>query len=309
MSNLFSTIYLAKLKQLIENFEISGNAISLLEFFSNELEKDALKKVNNKSKVFKSKKIDYILEINKSNELMNIYKYLKIIIQKFNSFKDELNLVIHVNSDLEENMIDNLISLFTWDILINSRIDKNLLDNEISQLEIITKKEIHADKNNVYMEYRKRYGQQHRLKLLKKLKELSLKDDEYYFDGVLINLNKNNEDLINLSEFSNFPKMKTNYVNFGKSLQEIYDDGKINLIDVKTIINIFPALRGQNIWINDFSAENIKSWNDLPDYNFNKLITITSGFKSYDVLTQQKKEIFKDIQLYVIFQNEINHLN
>ena len=50
--------------------------------------------------------------------------------RKFNSFKDELNLVIHINSDLKENIIDNLISLFTWDILINSKIDKILLDND-----------------------------------------------------------------------------------------------------------------------------------------------------------------------------------
>lgn len=308
MSTLFSAKYLNKLRILIDEFEISKNLNALLKFFLIEIEKDTSKKVNNRMKVFKSKKISFISEINKSNELMNIYKYLKIIIQKFNSFKDELNLVIHINSDLKENMIDNLISLFTWDIIINSKIDQNLLDNDINLLEKIIQKEIHAN-NNIDFEYRKRYGQQHRIRLLKKLKECTLIDKDDYFAGLLININKSNEDLINLSEFSTFPQMRSNYINLGKSLQDIHNEKIINLMNINTIINVFPAMRGQSIWINDFSSENIKSWNELPDYNFNKLITITAGLKTYDVLSQQKNDFYKNVEFYVIFENEINHLN
>lgn len=308
MSTIFSAKYLEKLRILIEEFEISENLTAILNFFFIEIEKDISKKVSNKMKVFKSKKIGFISEINRSNELKNIYKYLKIIIRNFIQLEDELNLVIHINSDLKENMIDNLISLFTWDIIINSKIDQNLLDNDINQLEKIIQKEIHANKNNIDFEYRKRYGQQHRIRLLKKLKECTSKDRDDYYNGILININKSNEDLINLSEFSNFPQMSSNYINLGKSLQDIHNEKIINLININTIINIFPAMRGQSIWINDFSSENIKSWNELPDYNFNKLITITTGLKTYDALSQQKNDFYKNVELFVIFENEINHL-
>ena len=308
MSTLFSAKYLDKLRILIDEFEISENLNALLKFFLIEIEKDTSKKVNNRMKVFKSKKIGFISEINKSNELKNIYKYLKVIIRNFLQFEDELNLVIHINSDLKENMIDNLISLFTWDIIINSKIDPNLLDNDINLLEKIIQKEIHAN-NNIDFEYRKRYGQQHRIRLLKKLKECTSKDKDDYFAGLLININKSNEDLINLSEFSTFPQMRSNYINLGKSLQEIHNAEIINLININTIINIFPAMKGQSIWINEFSSENIKSWNELPDYNFNKLITITAGLKTYDDLSQQKNDFYKNVELFVIFENEINHLS
>ena len=88
-------------------------------------------------------------------------------------------------------------------------------------------------------------------------------------------------------------------------LQSIYEKNNSVLQKINTIINIFPAERGKNIWYHEFITENINAWNQLPGYNFSKVITITTGKKnSEDLLLMRKLNKFQSEEFYTIFPFE-----
>jgi hypothetical protein len=95
-------------------------------------------------------------------------------------------------------------------------------------------------------------------------------------------------------------------VNFGDSLQDIYEKNNSILQNISTIISLFPAERGRNIWHSDYISENINAWNQLSEFNFNKVITITSGEKTPEgLLEMQKQKKFQSEEIYTIFSFEL----
>jgi hypothetical protein len=102
------------------------------------------------------------------------------------------------------------------------------------------------------------------------------------------------------------PKALNSYINFGESLQSLYDKNNAILSRVDTIINLFPAITGSNIWYHDFITESIKQWNRLGEFNFKKVITITVGEKTPEsLLDMQKQNKFQAAEIYTIFPFEI----
>jgi hypothetical protein len=119
-------------------------------------------------------------------------------------------------------------------------------------------------------------------------------------------MNISNKNSASISEFSNFPKSSNCVLNFGNKMQDVYQINFDSLQNIRTIINLFPAISGNSIWYGDFIEENIELWNALPNFNFNKIITITSGEKSIEnLLKMEKYNKFQSKENYTIFKFEL----
>jgi len=301
MNRIITENYIDKLNDITRKFEPSYKILNLLDFFIDEVNKDQKRSGNRNQKIFSSRDLKNLIQIKKSKELNRLFAYLNIIIQTFSGE----NLHIHINSDLSDETQNNLMILFSWQTLLDSFYEENTLENEISRLENETNRDliIPSDNNghSTNQIYRKRYGLKHRLKFIKEIKKnMNSKG------GTLLNLNSSADCIVNLSEFSDFPPSNYGLVNFGSNIQSIYDENKLILQNISTIISLFPSERGRNIWFADFLPESINSWNQFPEYNFNKLITITSGEKnSKSLLEMQKQKKFQSEEIYTVFSFEL----
>lgn len=301
MSRLITNEYTDKLEKLINEFEQSTKLTSLINFFVDEIKKDQNRKGN--KKIFSIKDFKKLNEIIDSYNLKRIFAYINIIIK---SYKGKY-LRIHLNVDLSENLIDNLITLTAWDAISEGLYDDSIIDEQIKTLKLKTALPLEATNNNGHslnQLYRERYGLQHKLKLIDKIKSLKNTIPQ---SGMLLNLNKTAGNSVCLSEFSLFPESLNTLINFGNSLQYIYNNNTSILQNIGTIINLLPAERGKNIWHSDFVSENINRWNELPEFNFSKVITITSGEKTTESLLEMyKQKKFQAEEIYTVFPFEIH---
>jgi hypothetical protein len=301
MSRIITDKYTDKLNELIEEFNQSTNLTSLVNFFKDEIEKDQIRKWNRNRKIFSPKNLEKINELIYSYELKRIFAYLSNIVE---GFKGQY-LHIHLNVDLSENLIDNLITLAAWDALSQGSYDEGILNDQINSLNLKNARPLQALNNNGHslnQIYRESYGLQHKLKLFEKIKSLKNNNPKR---GILLNLNTIGDEHVYLSDFSKFPASLNTYINFGESIQYIYDLYDSILENTNTIINMFPAERGKNVWSQDFIKENIDAWNQLPGFNFNKVITITSGEKTPEALLEMRRQKkFQAEEIYFIFSFE-----
>lgn len=303
MSRIITINYINKLNLLIKDYELSQSFYSLLDFFVKEIQTDQERKTNRNQKIFTKSELLKIVEIKESIDLKRLFGYINLILK---TFKGQY-LHIHINSELSESIVNNLTTLFAWEALVECSYDEVNLDFQLSKLKTETKRDLimPSDSNGheTNQIFRKRYGLKHRLKFIEKIKSLSKSNTN---NGLLINLNSSARDCVNFSEFSVFPDSFNTYVNFGESLQDIYQNNNSILQNIRTIINLFPAERGRNIWHNDFVSENINDWNQLSEFNFGKVITITSGEKTPEALSEmQKQKKFQSEEIYTIFSFEL----
>ncbi len=303
MSKIITDDYLNKLNELIAESQISSNFYSFLIFFRNEIERDQKRIGSRNRKVFSRNHLEKLIEIQESNDLKRIYAYLKIIIEKFTGHY----LHIHINAELSESTINNIVSLFAWEALVNCSYDNDLVLKEINDLTTATSSSLVLPANNsqriINQKYKERYGLSHRLKFTKTINNLP---ESNLNKGLLLNLNSSAVDCVNLSDYSIFPNALKTYVNFGKDLQFIFDERNDILQNISTIINLFPAERGRNIWYQNFITETINAWNQFPEYEFTKVITITSGEKPPEKLLEtQRRNRFQTDEMYTIFPFEL----
>lgn len=302
MSRIITNNYFTKLNQILNTFEINPNLRNLIDFFLEDITKDQNRLRNRNQKIFTSNDLIKLNEIISDEKLKTIYSYINILIKNFN----RQYLHIHINDDLSENMTDNLVSIISWGALSESIYDDNILSNEISFLKTEIKRDLIIPyDNNGHLTnqiFTKRLGLIHKLKLFEKIIKFSQNTGN---NGLLINLNTTANVCVNLSDFSIFPESINSFINFGNNLQSIYDRNNSVLQKISTIINVFPAERGKNIWYHDFIMENINAWNQLPGYNFSKIITVTSGKKNSEELLQMRKlNKFQSEEFYPIFSFE-----
>lgn len=303
MSRIITDNYIEKLNSIIEEFEMSDNFCSLLDFFTEEVQKDQNRKGNRNQKVFSVNDLHRIETINESEELKRIFAYTNMTIKAFTG----QCLHIHINIDVSKETVENLTSLFTWEALVECLYDRETLDNEITFLKEETRRDLIMPSNNnghaINQIFRNRQGQKHSLKLLKKVKQLP---ESTANNGLLLNLNTSAENSVSLSDFSVFPESVNTCVNYGDSLQDIYDRNDSILQNISTIISLFPGERGRNVWYHKFISENINAWNQFPEFNFSKVITITSGEKTPEALLEmQKQNKFQAEEIYTIFSFEL----
>jgi hypothetical protein len=302
MSRIITNNFIIKLNEIINAFEISPNLHTLIDFFLEDIKKDQNRTGNRNQKIFTTNDLSKLNEIKNAEKVNKIYSYINILIK---TFKRQY-LHIHINEDLSENISNNLISLITWGALAESLYNLNTLDNEISFLKKETNRDlVMPNDNNGHIKnqiFTKRLGLIHKLKFIEKIKNLS---QNTINNGILINLNTTANVCVNISDFTIFPESVNTYVNFGNNLQSIYDRNNSLLQKINTIINLFPAERGKNIWYHDFIMENINAWNQLPGYNFSKVITVTSGEKTpEDLLVMRKLKKFQSEEFYTLFSFE-----
>jgi hypothetical protein len=302
MSRIITNNYFTKLNQILNAFEITPNLRNLIEFFLEDITKDQNRLRNRNQKIFTSNDLIKLNEIKSDEKLKTIYSYINILIKNFN----RQYLHIHINEDLSENMTDNLVSIISWGALSESIYDDNILSNEIGFLKTEIKRDLIIPyDNNGHLTnqiFTKRLGLIHKLNFFEKIINLSQNTGN---NGLLINLNTTANVCVNLSDFSIFPESINTFINFGNNLQSIYDRNNSVLQKISTIINVFPAERGKNIWYHDFIMENINAWNQLPEYNFSKIITVTSGKKNSEELLQMRKlNKFQSEEFYPIFSFE-----
>lgn len=270
---------------------------SIIDFFLKEIEHDQEKRVKRKQ-VFSRKALENVRNF---CALENLYPYLHIVVNAFQ--KHYLHL--HINQDLTPDIKNNIITVFAWDLLMNASYDTSSLKHEIMELEQEIKPPINlgeggGDENSLY---KKRYGKKHRLKLLKKT---DLINSESINKGTLLNLNNGMRSSVDFSEFSTFPPSLNTYINFGETLQDVYTKNNLVLEKIHTVINLFPAERGRSIWYYDFLMENIEKWNQLPNYAFDKVITITCGRKTADdLIRMQRENKFQSQETYIVFPFEL----
>jgi len=302
MNRIITSNYIKKANEIINEYKISPNLFTLIDFFIEDITRDQNRKGNRNQKIFSTNDLLIINELKNDEKIHKIYSYIIILTR---TFKRKF-LHIHINEDLSENITNNLISLITWGALVDSSFDKNVLDDEIN----ILKKEIKRDlfipnDNNGHFTnqiFTKRHGLIHKLKLIEVIKNFS---EDSLNNGLLLNLNTTANVCVNISDFSIFPESTNTFLNYGNNLQSIYEINNTLLTKINTILNIFPAERGKNIWYHDFISENINAWNQLPEYNFSKVITITSGKKnSEDLLLMRKLNKFQSEEFYPIFSFE-----
>ncbi|WP_430399096.1 hypothetical protein [Flavobacterium sp.] len=303
MSRIITDNYINKLNDLIEKLESSQIFCSLLDFFIDEVKKDQNRKGNRNQKVFSVKDLEKLNEIKKCDELNRIFDYINIIIKAFSG----QYLHIHINANLSDYFLDNLTSLFAWKTLVGCSYDEDFLDNEINFLKKVTKSDLLMPSDNnghaTNQIFRKRHGLKHKLKFIEKIKSINSNNQK---NGLLLNFNSSAGKCVNLSDFSIFPKSLNTYVNFGNSLQNIYDIDDFILQNIGTIISLFPAERGKKVWYSDFISENINAWNQLPGINFTKVITITSGEKTPEALLEMyKQNKFQSEEIYTVFSFEL----
>jgi hypothetical protein len=303
MSRIVNENYISKLNSTLEQFDFSDNLKSLIDFFDEQLKIDQFRKVSKNQKVFSMKDLDLLQQIEESSETRRIFAYLNKLINSF----DGNYLQIHINIDLEEGVIDQLIFLLTWDALINSSLDGSRIKMDIESLDSEINRDLvmpsDNNKHRLNQLLREVKGKKFRKKLLQKLLNLACNQID---NGCLINLNRGASTLLNISEYSELPKALNSYINFGESLQSLYDKNNAILSRVDTIINLFPAITGSNIWYHDFITESIKQWNRLGEFNFKKVITITVGEKTPEsLLDMQKQNKFQAAEIFTIFPFEI----
>lgn len=312
MSRIITNNYHNRLKKLIEESEISPNFDSFLDFFCKEIESDQKRKGSSRRKVFSNNHLEKLKEIQESEYLKRIYTYLKIIIEKFTGHY----LHIHINEDLSESTLNNIVSLFAWEALVNCSYNEELLLAEMKNIQNSLSSEIILPagteripgirNNNTQLTnqiYKERNGLRHRLKFIKKINNLH---ESNLNRGLLINLNSSDDSCVNLSDYSVFSNPLNTYVNFGEDLDFIFNEGNDILQKISTIINLFPVTRGRNIWYQNFIAEIINNWNQLPEYEFAKVITITSGEKIPEKLLEtQRQNRFQVDEMYTIFSFEL----
>ena len=299
MSKIITDNYINKLNELTEELEQSTNLTSLVNFFEEEVKKDQNRKGSRNQKVFSANNLVKLREIKHSVELRRIFVYTNIILKAFTG----QYLHIHINADLSENLVDNLITLFAWEASVNCTYDKDFLDHEINFLKIESKRDlIMPNDNNGHATnqiFRKRYGIKHKLKFIEQIKSLPDKTEN---NGLLLNLNTSANSCVNLSEYSICPESLNTFVNFGVSRKEIFKVmGREKVESLSMIINLFPSITGKNIWYKDFMSDEINRYN-----NFKKIITITYGEKTPEALLEmQKQKKFQAEEIYTIFSFEL----
>ena len=254
MNRIITNNYINKINEIIHEYKISPNLFTLIDFFIEDISRDQNRKGNRNQKIFTTNDLLIINEIKNDKKIHKIYSYINILIK---TFKRKF-LHIHINEDLSENIENNLISLITWGALVDSSYDKDILDEEISFLKKETKRDliIPNDNNGHFTNqiFTKRHGLIHKLKFMEVIKKIS---QNTLNNGVLLNLNITANLCVNISDFSIFPEPSNTYINFGNNLQSIYEKNISVLQKINTIINIFPAERGKNIWYHEFIKEKI----------------------------------------------------
>jgi hypothetical protein len=310
MSRIITDNYKEKLNSLINKFKFSPNLSELINFFKKEYDKEQQNRNNQNRKIFslnaveKLNALEKLIDLKESDESKKIFAYISKIIKTFS----RQYCHIHINLDLHSKIIENLITLFTWEVFVSSYYNNNSLKTEQEQLSF--KADVRLGLNLTGIAgpeenrlRRERKGWRHRKRFIDQIMKF---DSSCAKNGVLLNLNLSASDYVNLSEFSKFPDPMNNYVNFGQSLQDIYDKNNTILQNITTILNLFPAERGPNIWYSNFIAENINAWNQFPEYNFGKVITITAGEKTPETLLEiQKQNRFQSEEFYTIFSFEL----
>jgi hypothetical protein len=299
MSRIITQNYFNKLNDLIKGFEQSSNLSSLVDFFIDEVRKDQNRKASRNQNVFSSNDFVKLIEIKSSEELRRIYAYTNIISK---SFTDKY-LHIHINADLSENLVENLITLFAWEGIVGSSQCKDLLLNETNYLNKKISANLILPSNNnqhkINQIYRERFGIKHRLKFIEQINKLP---ENSANNGLLLNINTSNSKCVNLSEFSEFPETLNSYINFGDTLRNTFKKlGEDKVLRLSTIVNLFPSITGQSIWYKDFIRDEINRYN-----NFKKVITISFGEKTTEaILEMHKQNKFQADEIYTIFSFEL----
>ena len=296
MSRIITNNYIEKLNNLINEFDYPPNLSSWVDFFLEEVKKDQNRKGN--KNIFPTKDLQKVNELIDSDDLKRIFAYISNIGKEFKG----QYLHIHLNVDLSEKLIDNFITLTGWDALSKGLYDNGILDAQINSLKIKIARPIEPLNNNGHLinqVYRERYGLQHKLKFIQKIKSLP---DKTANNGLLLNLNTSANSHVNLSEFSLCPESLNTFVNFGNSRKDVFKEmGREKVERISIIINLFPSITGKNIWYKDFMCDEIKRYN-----NFKKIITITSGEKTPEALLEmQKQNKFQAEEIYTIFSFEL----
>jgi hypothetical protein len=304
MSKIVSDNYINKLNSTLERFDFSDNLKSLINFFNEQIKIDQSRKGSKNQKVFSSKDFNFLQQFQQSSKIKRIIAYFNNIINSF----DGNYLQIHLNIDLDDSVLNQIIFLFTWDAILNSSLDEDKIKIDIKNLDSEIQRDLilpsDNNKHRVNQLLRDVKGKKYRKKFLQNVLKLTCSQNE---NSWLINVNRGFSTSINISEYSEFPITLSSYINFGETLQNLYDNDNTILTRVDTIINLFPTITGSNIWYHDYIAESIKEWNRLEEFNFKKVITITSGEKTPEnLLDMQKQKKFQADEIYTIFPFEIS---
>ena len=307
MSRIVNECYIDKLNSILEVYDYSDGLKTLIDFFKEQVEKDQSRKGSRNQKVFSEKDCNFLQQLKESSEIKRILAYVYKLI---NSFEGNY-LQIHLNTNLEDSVSNQIIFLLTWETLINSSFDKSQITKEIEALDVETNRPlIMPSNNNRHLSnpiFKEAKGKKYRKNFLEKILNLTNNQTDNGL-GWLINANKGISASINISEYSDLPNAINSYLNFGDTLQVIYDNNNSILSRVDTIINLFPAITGSNIWYQDFIAESINEWNRLDEFNFKKVITITSGKKTPESLSDMlKQNKFQAEEIYIIYPFELDY--
>jgi hypothetical protein len=302
MSSIVNENYIDKLNSTLEEIDLSDNLKSLIDFLGDQINIDQSRKGSKNQKVFSINDLDFLNQIKQSSEIKIILAYINKVIESF----EGNYLQIHLNINIEDSVSNAIIFLLTSDALINSRFDENQIKMEIENLKSETNRPLIMTSNNKHLlnkMLKEAKGKKFRIKLLQKILSITKKQID---SGWLINTNKSASISFNISEYSQLPKASNSYLNFGETLQTIYDNNNRILSKVDTIFNIFPAIAGPSIWYYDFIAESINEWNRFDEFSFKKVITITSGEKNPEsLLDMQKQNRFQVEEIYTIFSFEL----
>jgi hypothetical protein len=305
MSRIVGKNYIDKLNSTLEGFDFSDNLKSLIDFFKEQVEIDQSRKGSKNQKVFSMKEFNFLQQLKESSEIKRILAYLYKLINSF----DGNYLQIHLNIDLEDNVTNQITFLLTWDALINSRFDYSQIKKDIEALESEINRDLilpsDNNKHRLNQILREAKGKKYRKTFLQFFLNLT---NNQINNGWLINASKGASTSFNISEYSDLPNALNSYLNFGDTLQDIYDNNNTILSKVDTIINLFPAITGSNIWYQDFIAESINEWNQFDEIDFKKVITITLGEKTPESLSDMlKQNKFQVEEIYIIYPFELDY--
>jgi len=305
MSRIVGKNYIDKLNSTLEGFDLSDNLKSLIDFFKKQVEIDQSRKGSKNQKVFSMKDFNFLQQLKESSEIKRILAYLYKLINSF----DGNYLQIHLNIDLEDNVTNQITFLLTWDALINSRFDDSQIKKDIEALESEINRDLilpsDNNKHRLNQILREAKGKKYRKTFLQFFLNLT---NNQIDNGWLINASKGASTSFNISEYSDLPNALNSYLNFGDTLQGIYDNNNTILSKVDTIINLFPAITGSNIWYQDFIAESINEWNQFDEIDFKKVITITLGEKTPESLSDMlKQNKFQVEEIYIIYPFELDY--
>ena len=298
MSKIITDTYFNKLNILIEEYKISANLTSIIDFFIDEIQTDQNNTVNKNQKVFSESDLKKLNEIKGSDELRRMFAYINIIIKTFSG----QYLHIHINSDLSENIVENLTTLFAWEVFVSGSQDNVLLQNEAERIDTEIKRELNLTGIAGHIENRcrrERKGLRHKLRLINQTLKLG---NPYCKNGILLNINSTTNGCVNVSEFSELPMPLNNHINFGDTLKNTFKKvGEEKVLGLSMILNLFPSITGKNIWYKDSLRDEIIRYP-----NFTKVITITSGEKTPEALLEiYKLKKFQAEEIYTIFSFEL----